>query len=161
MKWAGIGAVSLWSRSDVLSRCSGHLGRMFRQVGDSVLGRVARVGDQWSLFHPVVLPSVCRGTHFRRSTDAYGVDPIHYRDASLKDVLRWRDVFHRWCVERAFADSLQPLDVVRYNQSNRGNEPMSWIWKSCSSRCYWRVPVGSPIWPRTLRWRCCRMKRSR
>lgn len=79
------------------------------KVGDSVLGRVARVGDKWSLFHPVVLPSALSRDALQDVLQMLMVSTrIHYRDASLKDVLRWRgDVFHRWCVERAFADSLQ------------------------------------------------------
>lgn len=78
-------------------------------VGDVVLGRAAFTNTQWFVAHPIVLPCAPPQQALQEMLDGLVISTrLHYREASLRDVLRWRgDVLHRWCIERTFADSLQ------------------------------------------------------
>jgi len=106
----GISLVSLCGLGE-MSCPSGPIAaqRLRVSLGDVVLGRIAHSADEWFVAHPIVLPCAPQQDALCAFLEMLMVSTrVHYREASLKDVLRWRgDVFHRWCVERTFADSLQ------------------------------------------------------
>ena len=74
--------------------------------GQAILARVAPCGEQWVGMHPMVLPCAPPADLIRaKVTRIIKWTRVHYRAATIKDVLRWRgDVFHRWCVEWALGE---------------------------------------------------------
>lgn len=73
--------------------------------GQFVLARVGPCRSNWIGVHGIVLPvappkNVVRAEVMRLLL----LTRIHFRSATVKDVLRWRGHgFHRWCVEWSFA----------------------------------------------------------
>ena len=74
------------------------------QVDDVLLARVAPGLNQWMAVHAIGLPAEPPAHEIRAELQRLLLTTrIHFREATVEDVLRWRGhAFHRWCIEWSF-----------------------------------------------------------